>query len=100
MANRHDLVTRKAYHYLLELVFFDVDSRKEVIRYGERITRRSPDKVVESEFLKHKNDSPYILTRVNIKEVYENMYTMTPEKFYRDADLKESVKLNVSGAFS
>lgn len=100
MANRHDLVTRKAYHYLLELVFFDIDARKEVVRYAERITRWTPDKVVESEFLKHKNDTPYILTRVHIVEVYENLYSMTPEKFYRDAELKESVKIDVGGTFS
>ena len=90
MANRHDLVTRKAYKYMLKLHFFDVDQRTEIVRYGERITRSSDKEVIESEFLKHKNEKPYILTQVEILEKYENLYTMEPAVFYQNAELAES----------
>ena len=91
MANRHDLMTRKAYKYLLKLTFFDVDGRKEIERYTERITRAGSDEVVRAEFLRHPDKQPYILTNVEILEIYQNLYAMTPNDFYKSAEIIETV---------
>lgn len=91
MANRHDLMTRKAYKYLLKLTFFDIAGRKEIERFAERITRAGSDEVVRAEFLKHPDDKSYILTNVEILEIYQNLYAMTPDNFYKSAEIIESV---------
>ena len=91
MANRHDLMTRKAYKYLLKLTFFDVAGRHEIERYTERITRAGSDEVVKVEFLRHPDDKAYILTNVEILEIYQNLYAMTPDDFYQRAEIIETV---------
>ena len=91
MANRHDLMTRKAYKYLLKLTFFDTAGRKEIERYAERITRAGSDEVVRAEFLEHLDDKTYILTNVEILEIYQNLYAMSPEDFYKRAEIIETV---------
>lgn len=91
MANRHDLMTRKAYKYLLKLTFFDVAGRKEIVKYAERITRAGSDEVIRAEFLRHSDDKTYILTNVEILEIYQNLYAMTPDDFYRSAEIIETV---------
>jgi len=91
MANRHDLMTRKAYKYNLKLTFFDIEGRKEIVRYAERITRAGSDEVIRAEFLRHPDDKTYILTNVEILEIYQNLYAMTPEDFYRSAEIIETV---------
>jgi len=90
MANRHDLMTRKAYKYLLKLTFFDIAARKEIIRYAERITRAGSDEVVKAEFLRHPDDKNYILTNVEINEIYQNLYAMSPDDFYKSAEIIET----------
>ncbi len=91
MANRHDLMTRKAYKYHLKLTFFDIEGRKEIVRYAERITRAGSDEVIRAEFLRHPDDKTYILTNVEILEIYQNLYAMTPDDFYRRAEIIETV---------
>lgn len=91
MANRHDLITRKAYKYLLELTFFDIAARKKIIRHVERITRAGSDEVVNAEYLRNLHDKNYILTYVGIKEIYQNLYAMPPDEFYRSAEIIETV---------
>lgn len=91
MANRHDLMTRKAYKYLLKLTFFDIAGRKEIERYAERITRAGSDEVVRAEHLRHPDDKNYILTNVEIMEIYQNLYAMSPGDFYRSAEIIETV---------
>lgn len=91
MANRHDLMTRKAYKYHLKLTFFDIAARKEIIRYADRITRAGSDEVVRAEFLRHPDDKTYILTNVEILEIYQNLYAMSPDDFYQSAEIIETV---------
>lgn len=91
MANRHDLMTRKAYKYILKLTFFDISGRKEIVRYAERISRAGSDEVIRAEFLRHPDDKTYILTNVEILEIYQNLYAMTPDDFYRSAEIIETV---------
>lgn len=91
MANRHDLMTRKAYKYHLKLTFFDIAARLEIIRYADRITRAGSDEVVKAEYLRHPDDKNYILTNVEIIEIYQNLYAMTPDDFYKSAEIIETV---------
>ena len=41
MSKRNDMITRVAYRFKLQYVFFDVDSRKEVLTYGSVISRKN-----------------------------------------------------------
>ena len=86
MSKRNDMITRVAYRFRIQYVFFDVDSRKEVLTYGSVISRKNETDMIKEEFERWQKFKPYVLTRIDILKTEKVTFGMKPENFYTMAE--------------
>lgn len=91
MSKRNDMITRMVFVYKLRLRFFDTESRQSIENFTERFSRRGEMDMIKEEFERWKNVKPYVLTGVDVMSRERVLYGMTPENFYRSADVLEKV---------
>ena len=90
MSKRNDMITRVAYRFNLQYVFFDVDSRKEVLTYGSVISKKNEMDMVKEEFERWQKFKPYVLTRIDILKTEKVTFGMKPDNFYTMAEELET----------
>lgn len=93
MSKRNDMITRMVNVYKLRLRFFDTESRQQQETFTERYSRRDEMDMIRDEFARWKNVKPYVLTGVDVLSKERVLYGMTPENFYKTADVLTRVDI-------
>lgn len=93
MSKRNDMITRMVNIYKLRLRFFDTESRQQQETFTERYSRRDEMDMIRDEFARWKNVKPYVLTGVDVLSKERVLYGMTPENFYKTADVLTRVDI-------